>query len=46
MICAPSFHRYNGGMSTFNETHSVLVGHILWIFGFSGSHRFYYGNKG
>ena len=25
------------------ETHSILVGYILWIFGFLGSHRFYYG---
>lgn len=24
-------------------THSVPVGYILWIFGFTGSHRFYYG---
>lgn len=26
-----------------NDTHSVLVGYILWIFGFTGAHRFYYG---
>ncbi len=26
-----------------NDTHSKLVGYILWIFGFLGSHRFYYG---
>lgn len=26
-----------------NNTHSVLVGYILWIFGFLGAHRFYYG---
>ena len=25
------------------STHSVLAGYILWIFGFLGSHRFYYG---
>ncbi|MBC7692894.1 MAG: TM2 domain-containing protein [Methylotenera sp.] len=25
------------------ETHSVPVGYLLWIFGFTGSHRFYYG---
>ena len=25
------------------NTHSVLFGYILWIFGFTGSHRFYYG---
>lgn len=26
-----------------SNTHSVLFGYILWIFGFTGSHRFYYG---
>ncbi|MGD8416262.1 MAG: TM2 domain-containing protein [Pseudomonadales bacterium] len=25
------------------ETHSLAVGYLLWIFGFMGSHRFYYG---
>lgn len=25
------------------NTHSLLFGYILWIFGFTGSHRFYYG---
>ncbi|WP_417911208.1 NINE protein [Candidatus Electronema sp. PJ] len=25
------------------ETHSVAMGYILWIFGFLGVHRFYYG---
>jgi len=25
------------------KTHSVLIGYILWIFGFTGSKRFYYG---
>jgi TM2 domain-containing membrane protein YozV len=25
------------------DTHSLLVGYILWIFGFLGAHRFYYG---
>ena len=24
-------------------SHSVLLGYLLWIFGFMGSHRFYYG---
>jgi TM2 domain-containing membrane protein YozV len=36
-------HRYNDGMNTTNETHSVVVGYILWLFGFTGSHRFYFG---
>ncbi|MGE3609315.1 MAG: NINE protein [Bacteriovoracaceae bacterium] len=26
-----------------NESHSTLMGYILWIFGFMGAHRFYYG---
>ena len=30
-------------MSTQGNTHSVVIGYILWIFGFIGSHRFYYG---
>lgn len=25
------------------DTHSKLVGYLLWIFGFMGAHRFYYG---
>jgi TM2 domain-containing membrane protein YozV len=26
-----------------NNTHSLAVGYLLWIFGFLGAHRFYYG---
>lgn len=26
-----------------DDTHSLLMGYALWIFGFTGSHRFYYG---
>ena len=25
------------------DTHRKTIGYILWIFGFTGSHRFYYG---
>ena len=25
------------------QTHSPLMGYILWLFGFIGAHRFYYG---
>ena len=25
------------------QTHSPLIGYLLWIFGFFGAHRFYYG---
>ena len=30
-------------MERNNETHSALMGYILWIAGFTGSERFYYG---
>ena len=26
-----------------NNTHSIIIGYILWIFGFIGAHRFYFG---
>jgi len=26
-----------------HDTHSKTIGYLLWIFGFTGSHRFYYG---
>nr|WP_297458140.1 TM2 domain-containing protein [uncultured Halomonas sp.] len=26
-----------------NDTHSKLIGYLLWILGFTGAHRFYYG---
>jgi TM2 domain-containing membrane protein YozV len=26
-----------------NDTHSKTIGYLLWFFGFTGSHRFYYG---
>lgn len=32
-------------MSNENDTHSLTVGYILWLFGFLGAHRFYYGKK-
>ncbi|MDG2046110.1 MAG: TM2 domain-containing protein [Halioglobus sp.] len=27
------------------RTHSVFLGYLLWIFGFIGAHRFYYGKQ-
>lgn len=27
------------------DTHSKTIGYILWIFGFMGAHRFYYGRQ-
>ena len=30
-------------MNDGSDTHLKSIGYILWIFGFTGSHRFYYG---
>jgi len=30
-------------MNSIQDTHRKSIGYILWIFGFTGSHRFYYG---
>ncbi len=30
-------------MNSSDDTHLKTVGYILWLFGFTGSHRFYYG---
>ena len=27
------------------HTHSMVMGYVLWIFGFMGAHRFYYGKR-
>lgn len=27
------------------QSHSILIGYFLWIFGFLGAHRFYYGRQ-
>ena len=32
-------------MADNQDTHSKLIGYLLWIFGFLGSHRFYYGKQ-
>ena len=32
-------------MSQKETTHSILMGYLLWIFGFMGAHRFYYGKQ-
>lgn len=28
-----------------SPTHSIVIGYILWILGFLGAHRFYYGKQ-
>jgi TM2 domain-containing membrane protein YozV len=30
-------------MTNYEDTHRKTIGYILWLFGFTGSHRFYYG---
>jgi len=30
-------------MEEKSSTHNIIIGYLLWIFGFTGAHRFYYG---
>ena len=30
-------------MEEKSSTHNIIIGYLLWIFGFLGAHRFYYG---
>ena len=30
-------------MAQRGDTHSLVIGYLLWLFGFLGAHRFYYG---
>ncbi len=30
-------------MAYSNDTHLKSIGYVLWLFGFTGAHRFYYG---
>jgi TM2 domain-containing membrane protein YozV len=30
-------------MEVQQDTHTPLIGYLLWLFGFTGAHRFYYG---
>ena len=32
-------------MTANPDTHSKTIGYLLWIFGFMGAHRFYYGRQ-
>ncbi len=32
-------------MTANTDTHSKTIGYLLWIFGFMGAHRFYYGRQ-
>lgn len=32
-------------VTTANNTHSKVIGYLLWIIGFMGAHRFYYGRQ-
>ena len=31
------------GFDVQHDTHTPLIGYLLWLFGFTGAHRFYYG---
>jgi len=32
-------------MQHTSSSHSIVFGYLLWVFGFTGAHRFYYGKQ-
>ena len=32
-------------MNASSDTHSKVIGYVLWLVGFTGAHRFYYGRQ-
>lgn len=46
VIAAVPARRYRGReMNATSATHSKLIGYLLWLFGFMGAHRFYFGRQ-
>jgi TM2 domain-containing membrane protein YozV len=43
VMAAPEGPHYDAGAMQTTNTHSKAMGYVLWIFGFTGSHRFYFG---
>ena len=37
--------RNNRSRPIIADTHSMLIGYIVWLFGFFGAHRFYFGKQ-
>ena len=42
-MAGPVSFGQDGSMSEGADTHSKTIGYLLWIFGFTGAHRFYFG---
>jgi TM2 domain-containing membrane protein YozV len=43
MMFLPEHQTKSIGMNNHHDTHLKSMGYILWLFGFTGAHRFYYG---
>lgn len=41
----PTAQSRNASFVEGDDSHSALLGYLLWIFGFMGAHRFYFGKK-
>jgi len=42
-MCSTWFHSISPGRFMQESTHTPVIGYLLWLFGFTGAHRFYYG---
>ena len=43
IIHSQSSSKRGSSMNNSSDTHLKSIGYILWLFGFTGSHRFYFG---
>lgn len=41
----PLQREYNSSVVYGEQSHSLVIGYVLWIFGVSGAHRFYFGKQ-
>lgn len=46
-MATPTYHTtdivHDSREAIRSNTHSIAIGYILWLFGFTGAHRFYFG---
>lgn len=46
LTCSAKGYMMNNPLNqSDNNSHSIIMGYVMWIFGFMGAHRFYYGKR-
>ena len=44
-LARKGYEGHRSAKSSETDTHSVVVGYVVWLMGFFGAHRFYYGKQ-